>query len=634
MTPRNPGDGGAAAGAGSGVVTNSGGKGTVAGSDTTGSGSKSTKKSSAPTASTGESPAARRKRGRSLNSPIPEGIQVKHNSSGITSDAVAADADVPGQLVMSQESEITQQSVASTVASSSAQDFSQPAFGMNMNLQFRDAGDARSEASTMDGFSNQFSDIDSRSNMLTSSQLNFFNHQLPETVSSMRISGSHSAGSPANGVSELISVPAPAVNPFMVDQSSMENMSRQPSRKSFAPTRYMLDFEEEFLMGEGNFSRVMCARNRIDGIQYAIKKLGERSTSDAATRRLTKEVCALAVLQGCPQIIRYFSSWIEDGRIYIQTELCNYGNMDMFIVTPLGPHTHADLSSRHIASRGRSLSAASNNSNSNLGFPNITKQSSNTKMQTMSLQIPALSLSNLPVDMDTDTVCTPKPHSTSSTPFGVPLPTVAQRHGHGQGVPPPPITAGVKPQLSSSSISSVSSTSTSTNLNGISESLGWLVLFEMSQALAFMHARNMAHMDIRPANIFITSSNAPVNMVQSVFNIPGVSRSTSGSDLSVGDSREIETASLLTGQHLLKLGDFGHTISTINVNARHLEEGDARYVSREVLEQLSNVDVTLGDMFSLGASVYELCLGRSIQGESEEWHDIRFDIKSCTINVL
>jgi hypothetical protein len=42
-------------------------------------------------------------------------------------------------------------------------------------------------------------------------------------------------------------------------------------------------------------------------------------------------VCALAVLQGCPNIIRYFSCWLQDGDLYIQTELCLDYTLEIYV---------------------------------------------------------------------------------------------------------------------------------------------------------------------------------------------------------------------------------------------------------------------------------------------------------------
>lgn len=88
-------------------------------------------------------------------------------------------------------------------------------------------------------------------------------------------------------------------------------------------------FEREFcdvtVIGRGQFSTVYRARNCIDRAVYAVKKTTQISRRGLRRTQL-REVFALANVsmeaEGCPNIVRYFSSWFEDGRLHIQTELC------------------------------------------------------------------------------------------------------------------------------------------------------------------------------------------------------------------------------------------------------------------------------------------------------------------------
>ena len=54
-----------------------------------------------------------------------------------------------------------------------------------------------------------------------------------------------------------------------------------------------------------------------------------------------------------------------------------------------------------------------------------------------------------------------------------------------------------------------------------------------------------------------------------------------------------------------------------------VEEGDSRYMSMELLSFGEHEDLTKSDIFSLGATLYEVCLGRSLPENGEEWQDIR-----------
>lgn len=88
-------------------------------------------------------------------------------------------------------------------------------------------------------------------------------------------------------------------------------------------------FDREFCgveaIGKGQFSTVYRAQNRIDKCVYAVKKTTQIARKKQRQAQL-REVFALANIsmeaEGCPNIVRYFSSWVEDGRLHIQTELC------------------------------------------------------------------------------------------------------------------------------------------------------------------------------------------------------------------------------------------------------------------------------------------------------------------------
>jgi len=182
----------------------------------------------------------------------------------------------------------------------------------------------------------------------------------------------------------------------------------------------------------------------------------------------------------------------------------------------------------------------------------------------------------------------------------------------------------------------------------------------------------MVHLDIRPANVFIKSGHDIVFPCSSLSSQPQhlhpnhhnnqhnhhnhthnhhthhpkpLSETTDSNTLPLdhhnnhNSAANIETnnkthedirveveRSILLGEYCLKLGDLGH--------ARHLQEhipiieGETRYCPRELIDlETSNVDLRQCDIFSLGMSVYELCLGRFLgsQGEEDiiEWHNIR-----------
>jgi wee1-like protein kinase len=103
------------------------------------------------------------------------------------------------------------------------------------------------------------------------------------------------------------------------------------------------------------------------------------------------------------------------------------------------------------------------------------------------------------------------------------------------------------------------------------------LLREMCLALAFLHRHHMVHLDIKPDNIFIKNDQ-------------------------------------------FKLGDFGLASS---ISAREdVEEGDSRYMSLELLSG-DHSDLTKSDIFSLGATLYEICRGHPLPQNGPEWQEMR-----------
>lgn len=101
-------------------------------------------------------------------------------------------------------------------------------------------------------------------------------------------------------------------------------------------SRYVQDFDEEKRLGHGNFSDVYQCKHVRDGLQYAVKILrGEASDSS----KVLREVWALSALTAHENVIRYYGCWMEDGKLYIQTEFCEEGNLEAKL---LAGHSYAE----------------------------------------------------------------------------------------------------------------------------------------------------------------------------------------------------------------------------------------------------------------------------------------------------
>lgn len=123
---------------------------------------------------------------------------------------------------------------------------------------------------------------------------------------------------------------------------------------------------------------------------------------------------------------------------------------------------------------------------------------------------------------------------------------------------------------------------------------------DMLHALNFLHNCDYAHLDIKPGNILIKSGVYKLSDFGLAVPVSRQRKSTSGEDQSQSQGELNPGAS-----------------STVTV-----EEGDAKYMARELLDW-GYKDLKKCDMFSLGASIYEICSGEPLPGEGEAWQSLR-----------
>ncbi|XP_055979884.1 wee1-like protein kinase 2 [Sorex fumeus] len=95
--------------------------------------------------------------------------------------------------------------------------------------------------------------------------------------------------------------------------------------------RYKKEFLELEKIGVGSFGTVYKCIKRLDGCVYAIKRSTESSLGLSNENLTLHEVYAHAVLGHHPHVVRYYSSWIEDGHLIIQNEYCNGGSLQAAI---------------------------------------------------------------------------------------------------------------------------------------------------------------------------------------------------------------------------------------------------------------------------------------------------------------
>uniref|UniRef100_UPI00398F47D4 membrane-associated tyrosine- and threonine-specific cdc2-inhibitory kinase n=1 Tax=Pristiophorus japonicus TaxID=55135 RepID=UPI00398F47D4 len=106
----------------------------------------------------------------------------------------------------------------------------------------------------------------------------------------------------------------------------------------------------------------------------------------------------------------------------------------------------------------------------------------------------------------------------------------------------------------------------------------WGFLADLLAGLQHLHHRNLAHMDVKPANVFIA------------------------------------------GGRVCKLGDFGLMLELDRGDLSEAQEGDPKYMAPELL---NGVYGKAADVFSLGMSILEICCNLELPRSGDGWQKLR-----------
>jgi len=78
-------------------------------------------------------------------------------------------------------------------------------------------------------------------------------------------------------------------------------------------SRYQREFVQIKLLASGSFGQVFHAQRKMDGCDYAVKKIDfdAMGYSDEAIQEVVREVECLAKVSDHPNVVRYYTSWLE-----------------------------------------------------------------------------------------------------------------------------------------------------------------------------------------------------------------------------------------------------------------------------------------------------------------------------------
>lgn len=115
------------------------------------------------------------------------------------------------------------------------------------------------------------------------------------------------ANQPAQQQQQQLQQQNPLLNNVLTRRRPRESFGLS-NRESIGYSRYLHDFEEVGVLGKGGFGEVVKARNKIDGLVYAIKKIKH---VEKDLKSIVTEVMLLARLNH-QYVVRYYVAWFEE----------------------------------------------------------------------------------------------------------------------------------------------------------------------------------------------------------------------------------------------------------------------------------------------------------------------------------
>jgi serine/threonine protein kinase len=368
-------------------------------------------------------------------------------------------------------------------------------------------------------------------------------------------------------------------------------------------SRFHEEFEEQAVLGRGTFGVVYKCRNRLDGCLYAVKVTNQQFKGRVDRERVLKEVFALSALcneEENPHIVRYFGAFVDQGHLYIQTELCDRSLQDMIRERdyPGGLETVAKDMSRQVL---EGLARLHKNS-----LVHLDIKPANIFVKNGVFKVGDLGHACLARITPKQAAAAVVPAAAAAVPPRRPRRQQQQQQQQQQQPTRRPVLQQATLGLAATS-----------------------PLNKYDEALSGISPVPRHHSPVReglpapppiapPAARLLAAALQQLSPINDAGAAPHI---TSTSRTAAMEAAAPHITSISTSR-TAAMGAESPSPRRQRYGAEDIEEGDSRYMALEVLiEEYEHL--AKGDIFSLGASLYEMALGRPLPTNGLEWHAIR-----------
>ncbi|MES1914486.1 MAG: hypothetical protein MHM6MM_006549, partial [Cercozoa sp. M6MM] len=368
-------------------------------------------------------------------------------------------------------------------------------------------------------------------------------------------------------------------------------------------SRYRQDFSEVSLLGAGGFGKVVKARNRLDGLLYAVKKVKLKLRADRRdqSRKTLREVTTIARLQH-PHIVRYYQAWLE--RLSDQDEDDSFGETDSDsdgdFEHSLTQKTGAPLSNNAslVLSRHNSMLAL----DVSVTAADFDLSESDVGETFFSTTDDELDLGDDDGDTDvseTDTDDDDDEQTSQDAPYGF----NSDNASSGGSIPHKNVDTTKTSMLLyiqmelcdketlrtliAQTEAYLPPDGTEADMTNKFVAQRWRIARQILEAMAFVHAQGVVHRDLKPENVFIDrEGNAKIG------------------DFGLATSLRHSQSPPETQNKNVKIADLGEVTEDLDHSSTSAMAGTVLYMSPSDTEQSDK-----SDMFALGILLFELFHG-------------------------